>query len=173
MAQLSWWHDTAKIWPCYGYMCGSQLSYFVLLQHLHMLAQQEQQNANTLGIDSMQTPQNSSYKLWASHIVAVGSSRRSEPWSIVDQPNIHCQKTVFICMLVGSGVWRVPTPCVRLNRLSKSVVRWVCMCTCVLVSVSVRVPNMQHMKYQSNNQVCLVCTNPSLIWQISKPSYST
>ena len=27
-----------------------------------------------LGVASMQTPENSSYKLWASHIVAIGSS---------------------------------------------------------------------------------------------------
>ena len=65
----------------------------ILLQHLHLLAQQEQQNTDTLGMASMQLPQNTGNKPRASHIAAVGSSRRSEPWNMADQPNTHCQKT--------------------------------------------------------------------------------
>lgn len=60
-----------------------------------MLAQQEQQNADMLGVASMQTPQNTGNKPRASHIAAVGSSRRTELWNTADQPNTYCQKTGF------------------------------------------------------------------------------
>ena len=154
-------------------MCGSQLSYFVLLQHLHMLAQQEQQNANHWVLPACRH-----HKTLAPSCGQVTLL----PLDLHDAVN----PGAFICMLVGklgSGVWRVPltlmkwatTPCVRLNRLSKSVVRYTYLhaCVCMCLCLRLHVPNMQNMKYQSDNQVCLVCTNPSLIWQMSKPCYGT
>ena len=60
-----------------------------------MLAQQEQQNADTLSMASMQTLNNTGHNPRASHIAAMGSSRRSEPWNTADQPNTYCQKTGF------------------------------------------------------------------------------
>ena len=76
-----------------------------------MLVQQEQQNADTLGMASMQTLNNTSNKPQISHIAAVGSSRHSELWNTVDQPNTYYQKTGFYPSgSVQVGQWNLKGP---------------------------------------------------------------